>query len=105
MSRLPREERAERLRTTRHFSILLAAMAEAEERGLLGMTRAAIAQRAGVADGSVNHAFGSMDGLRQAVMMEAIATRRLAVLRQGIAANDPVALAAPAELRQAALAN
>lgn len=102
--RLPREERAAAMRSARRTALLAAALAEAAEHGYRNITRDAVARRAGLAAGSVNHEFETVEGLRNAVMTEAIETGALDIIRQGIANADPLAVAAPAELKTAALA-
>lgn len=73
--------------------------------GAKGITRDAVAERAGVAAGLVNRYFGTMAGLMAEVMREAVEQQRLVVVAQGIAHGDHIALAAPAELRAAAVAS
>lgn len=90
--------------TERNRRILEAAAELAAERGYTTMTRADIAQRAGVADGSVNNAFGTMDGLRDAVMQRAVDTSDAEIVAQGLAARHPVALGAPQALKDQASA-
>lgn len=67
------------------------------------MTREQIAGVAGVAVGSINHEFGTMDGLRDAVMQEAVDVERLDILAQGLAERHPIACSAPADIRGAAV--
>lgn len=74
-----------------------------EEKPFYSITRNQLAVEAGVAQGVVSAAFGGMEGFRQSLMYHAIDQRQLRLLASGIAAMHPVALAAPAELRQEAL--
>lgn len=101
--RLPREERAALMRSRRRAALLSAAIAEAGAVGYRNMTRDAIAKRAGLAVGSVNHEFGTIDKLRDAVMAEAVSAGHLDIVRQGIANADPIALGAPADMQNTAL--
>lgn len=101
--RLPRDERATLMRNRRRAALLAAGIAEATERGYRNMKRDAVAKRAGVAVGSVNHEFGTIGKLRDAVMAEAVTNGYLDIVRQGIANNDPIALGAPAHLQTSAL--
>jgi AcrR family transcriptional regulator len=58
-------------RDNRHNAILSAAMQLAHEQSIDNLSRNEIAARAGVAAGSVHHAFITMDLLREAVVTEA----------------------------------
>lgn len=102
--RKPRAELAAEARHRRRAVLLSAAIAEAHDVGYRNITRDGVAARAGVAAGNVNHEFGTIDKLRDEVMREAIDAGHLDIIRQGIANADPLALAAPNELRSAALA-
>ena len=97
--RLPREERAALQRTERRASVLTAALVEAACAGYDKFTREAVAARAGVSDSSVNHEFGTMDALREAVMAEAVEQGHLVIIAQGLANAHPLARAAPEHLR------
>lgn len=90
------------MRETRHASILAAAIEEAEAVGFANIRRRKVAARAGVANGSINHAFGTLDALKDAVMAEAIAGEILPIVAQGLAAGHALAHGAPPELRKAA---
>jgi len=90
-------------RQTRRRRLLDAAAVEAVDFGLNNMTRRGVAARAGVAAGSVNHEFETMDGLRDALIRNAIETRNVAVLAQGVATGHPAAKDAPADLRAQAV--
>lgn len=102
--RMPRDDRAALMREQRRASIMAAAMVEAATAGYSKMTREGVAARAGVAVGSINHEFGTMDALRDAVMAAAIeAPDHYAIVAQGMADGHPLARAAPEEVRQAAI--
>lgn len=99
----------------RDAKILNAALALADRHGLRHLTRSAVAREAGVSAGSVSN-FGReqsdqspdrdhMSRLRAAVMRAAIDRGILSVLAEGVATGDPVAMAAPADLRATALAS
>lgn len=83
--------------------ILDVALRHASAKGLAAITRAEIAEEAGIATGIVNAAYGTMQQLRRAVMRAAIEREVLAVVAGGLAAMDPQALKAPQELRARAL--
>ena len=97
--RLSRDERTAVQRQERRRRLLVAAAAEAVATGLHNMKRDDIARRAGVAAGAVNHEFETMAGLRDALILDAIETRNLAVLAQGLACGHPIAKEAPEQLR------
>ncbi len=101
--RLPRPERAALMRDTRRAAIMAAATALASKVGFANMTRDAIANEAGVACGSINHEFGTLDALRDAVMADAVEHERLGIIAQGLAAGHAVARDAPTDVKQAAI--
>jgi AcrR family transcriptional regulator len=84
--------------------ILAAAIAEAKQHGYSNVTRDAIAQRADCAAGLVSFYFGTMPQMKRTIMSEAIRTRELRIVAQGIADGHPKAKRAPLELRRAAIA-
>lgn len=90
---------------TRNRSVLEAAVALASERGFRNYSRSEVARRAGVADGGINWAFGTMDGLHDAVMRTAVERELLAIVAQGLALQHPAACAAPPDLKASALAS
>lgn len=89
--------------TNRNRAVLDAALRLAGSRGYRNITRQQVADEAGVAVGSVNNAFGTMDGLRDAVMAAAVDRSLAAIVAQGLADRHPAALGAPATLRNAAV--
>lgn len=87
----------------RKLAILAAAMTEAKQHGYTRVTREAIAARAKCAPGLVSFYFGTMSHMKRAIMSEAIRTRELRIVAQGIADGHPKAKRAPEELRRAAV--
>lgn len=102
--RKSRAELSAEARSRRRAVLLSAAVAEAHEHGYRNITRDGVGARAGIAASNVNHEFGTIDNLREEVLREAIEAGHLDIVRQGIANADPLALAAPEELKSAALA-
>lgn len=111
---LPAEVQA--VNDDRDRRILIAARELALRHGLRGITRQAVAELAGMSVGSVSnygrariinggHAKGRavMDTIRDALVDQAVAGGDLVLLRMGLADQHPVALAAPEQLRVAAL--
>lgn len=88
----------------RNRAVLEAAIALAQERGFANITRDLVAERANVAAGSVNNAYGNMDALRDAVMAVAVERELVDIVGQGLAAGHPAARAAPEDLKRVALA-
>lgn len=84
--------------------VLDAAYQLAQHVGLYDMMRDDVARLAGVASGSVNHHFKTMDGLRDAVMRKAIQTECLSIVADGLAARNKYAQGAPEGLKREALA-
>lgn len=89
----------------RNRAVLDAALRLAGQRGYRNITRRQVADEAQVAAGSINNAFGTMDGLRDAVMAAAVERSVAVVVAQGLADKHPAALAAPETLRQLAVAS
>ena len=87
----------------RNRRVLETAIALASERGFANLFRGDVAEKAGVATGTVNNAYGDMDGLKSAVMAAAVERGLLNIVAAGLAERHPVARAAPAETKQAAL--
>ena len=88
----------------RHTHILDAALEKARVVGYDRLTRAAVAEVAGVSEALVSHYFGSMDELRAVIMAEAVKRGIVEIVAQGLAAGNPVARSASEEVKQAALA-
>lgn len=89
----------------RNRAVLEAALVLAELRGYKSITRIDVAASAGVACGSVNNAFGTMDALRDAVVATAVERRMLPIIAQALVDRHPAALAAPPEVKDSALAS
>ena len=83
--------------------ILDASLRMARLHGYRNMTREDIAVAAGCSEGLVSSYLGTMTQVRRAVVRHAIHCKDLTVLAQALAANDPHAMKAPAELRDAAV--
>lgn len=84
-------------------NILEAAYQLAQADGWSNFKRDDVAERAGVATGSVSHHFRGMDGLRGAVMRKAIQTECLPIIAEGLVARDRHAQQAPEWLKRQAL--
>lgn len=91
--------------TNRNRAVLNAAVKLAQSRGYRTITRQQVADEAQVAVGSVNNAFGTMDGLRDAVMAAAVEQGVAAIVAQGLADRHPAAVNAPEPIRRAAAAS
>lgn len=90
-------------RTEKKELILSVAMDLAKEKGFSNLFRTEIVERSGVAAGSVNYCFDTMDGLKDAVMKKAIDDQELTIIAQGLTARNEIARTAPDELKQQAL--
>lgn len=87
----------------RYDRVLKAAMTEARDVGFQWITRDAVAKLAEVVPASVSHAFGSMIGLKRAVLREAVRIEDLAIVAQGLAEKHPIVMEeASAGLRERA---
>lgn len=80
-------------------NILEVAYVMAQRDGFGSLTRDGVAAEAGVAMGSVNHHWGKMSALREAVMQRAVEEENLEIIAQGIALGDKIANSAPREIR------
>lgn len=93
------------MKTDRRQSILTAALQVATTAGYLRTTREAVATVAGCSPALVSNYFGTMAQMQRAIMGEALRTRNLRVIAQGLAHGDRRASNAPEELREAAAAS
>lgn len=83
--------------------ILNAAKKLCHEIGFAKITRNAVAELAGTANGNVNRVFGSFDELKRQVMEQAVRDEDHIIVAQGIAIGDEIAKSADANLKEAAL--
>ena len=102
--RCPREDREKQL--------ILSAVAIIKDDGLAGVTRAKVACKANVSDGLVSAVFGTMQGLKDAIIEHAIEELMinniddevmLKVLADGLVTGSKSAKRAPEDLKQLAL--
>ena len=88
----------------RKAALLAAALKLAGKGHYAQLTRAEIAQAAGVSPGLVSTYLGTMPDMRRTLMRHAVASGDLVVIGQGLSAGDRHARKAPADLRAAAAA-
>jgi AcrR family transcriptional regulator len=103
-NRQTRAERAAIMREGRQSRVLEAAVASALAVGYQWITREDVAARADVSEATVSNAFGTMRDLKRAVLTEAVRRPILKLIAEGLADRHPIALDAPADVRQQALA-
>lgn len=89
---------------TRKEAILAAAVRRAQVVGLAGLRRDDVAAEAKVSQGLVTLYFNTMTQLKRAVIRYAVHAELLPLIAQALAANEPEAKKAPADLRKRALA-
>jgi len=82
----------------RKDSILAAAVQASEECGYMKVTSQQIADLAGVSPSLVWKYFGTMNGLRRAIMRRAVTEQNIKVIAQGLDAGDNQARRAPEEI-------
>ena len=99
-----REAQARR-NTARKEKVLAAATACARADGYQWITRSIVADAAGVCGATVSNAFGGMLELKREVLRQAVASRDLALVAQGLTDRHPIVMDAPEELRAAAAAS
>lgn len=87
---------------TRKQQILTAALKLAATQGYRCITKRGVADSAGIAHGLVGHYWLTMNDLQDDVLREAIRLRRIPVILQGLGVGDPIALAAPEEVKESA---
>lgn len=87
----------------RQAELLDAALHLAESLGFHRVTRDALAAHCSVSAGTVSRYFGSAADMRAAIMRTAVTRGIVALVAQGLAANDPQACGAPQALKQQAL--
>lgn len=93
------------MKDERKSQILNAALRVAERPGgWTNLTRLAVAKEAGCSEALPSVYFGTMKQFRRAIMREAIRVGNHKVIAQGVVSHDTVAMKAPADVRQAALA-
>ena len=92
-------------KASRMSEILKAAARCAERKHYLTLDQRDIATEAGVSTGLLPYHFGDMDTLRRGLMEWAVKHEHLILIAQGVTSHDDTALAAPKELRDAALAS
>ena len=86
----------------RRTSILEAAISVASDGHYKHITRRAIAEAAGTSSPLVRHYLGPMTGLSDVLMTYAVENKHLWVIAQGLVGGDPIALAAPEDLKNKA---
>lgn len=84
--------------------ILDAAVELAKGIGYQWITRDQVAEAADVSAGTVNNAFGSMVGLKRAVLRHAVENGIVVIVAQGLADSHEIARGAPADLKARAAA-
>lgn len=83
-------------------NILDAAVQIAARKGFASVTRIAVANKAGAAEGTVSYHFKSMSKLLDAVVKESIATEHIEVLAKALAEGNRIAKTAPQALKDRA---
>ncbi len=80
--------------------ILESAIAIAERDGFGNIVRQQVAIHAGVSNGKVSNAYGTMGKLKRAVMRHAIKNNNITIIMAGLAVSDPTALKMTEEDKQ-----
>lgn len=83
--------------------ILKAALELSHDKDYRSVSRDSIAARIGCTAPLVNYHYKTMARLRRAVMREAVQTRDLVVIAQGLVAGDPHAIRAEESLKREAM--
>lgn len=87
----------------RKENILACALGLSEKKGYLNLKSEELAEAAGITHPNIFRLFGTMAQLRKDIMRKAVKSKNLKVIAQGLAANDPHAKKADAELKTEAL--
>jgi len=93
------------VKAMRKAEILEAAILCAQAVGYQWITLEQVAAHCHVSKGTVVHHYGTMIALKRAVLAEAVARNLPDLVAQGLADRNPIALEAPEDVRQAALAS
>lgn len=88
----------------RKKEILAAGVKLAEAGGYATLTRQQVAREAGTSPPLITRYFSTMEGMRAAIMQEAVRLPALRTVAQGLACGCPIAKAAPEKVRADALA-
>lgn len=83
--------------------VLNTALQLAKVNGFQSLTRDGVATEAGIAMGQVNHAYGTMNQLKRAVMRAAVHREELSIIAFGVVTGDKEAHKAPKWLQDKAL--
>ena len=105
MGRPTRAEYVQRLKDRTRKQILTAALRIAKRYGLQAVKRDAVAHEAGCGTGTVNFHFQTVRYLHDAVLTEAVRTRALRLIAEGIVNGYPAVASVPADLRSEAMAS
>ena len=84
----------------RKSGILTAALGAASVTPYYEIRRHDIASWANVAPSAINQCFGTMEGMRQAILAEAIKTENVNVLKYALTRNEPLIEKMPKLLKQ-----
>ena len=79
--------------------ILNAAMELAESTALRDITRELVAEKAGCTNGLINHYFGTVEKLRDAVLQLGVKQWIPKIVAEGLIAGSPIAEKAPRKLK------
>jgi len=91
-------------REKRKAALLSCALVLAETKGYKNLTGPKVASAAGLqSHGQINYYFGNIGNLRDIVLKEAVLRGNIEILLQGLVTKDPIALAAPEHLKNAAI--
>jgi AcrR family transcriptional regulator len=85
--------------------ILAAAVKLAASKGLARLTRKMVARNIRVADSLVSYHFKGMDGLKKAVITQAIKTENLPIIAAAVVMRHPAVAQVAQELKERALAS
>jgi AcrR family transcriptional regulator len=89
----------------RAATVLAAALSLARVEGYQWITREGVAAQAGVSDGTVSNAFGTMRDLKRAVVTEAVRLGDLTIIGQAVASGSPLVDGVDPAVKQRALAS
>ncbi len=86
----------------RKAQLLYCALKLAERHNYKNVTRLLVAANTNTTVGLINRYFGSAEGLREALLQQAVIDKNVAVVAQGIEDKHPLVKNAPIKLRQEA---
>ena len=79
------------------------ALSQAEKIGYNRVTREVVAKHVPCAPSLVSHYWGTVEQLQKSILREAVKSKNLKIIAQGLVSRSPITRRVPMEIKQAAL--